>query len=205
LSVKLGNTKPIGKRSNIVAANSQRRSLLTGLVAVFSLSGLFAQVQSDQADPVKGVEFRITSATLAPLPNYDRIANLHFTISMSNTRTSAIGLFLVVNETSASLDSGISFHDAYLKASGIAACNMPTRQQCLQNKDAYMVTLAPKANANIIIEMTTSGLQDASIKKLIMAATAADLACVLYMVSADGDAGFVPLTFPDISIHNSFR
>jgi hypothetical protein len=183
----------------------ERRSLLTVLLTVFSSSGLSAQMQSDQMVPIKGVEFRMKSATLAPVPNYDQLANLRFTISALNTRTSAIGMFLVVNETSASLDSGIGFHDTYLKASGIAACNFPTRQPCLQNKDAYLVTLGPRAGANVIIEMATAGLQDASIKKLIMAATAVDLACVLYMVAPDGDAGFVPLTFPDISVHNSFR
>ena len=66
-----------------------------------------------------------------------------------------------------------------------------------------LTTIPPGVTDNVIIEFQGPFSDDA--RKQGRVAQLADFSGIMYLTSGDGSAGYVPLSFSDINIHNTTK
>ena len=102
------------------------------------MAGLFAPSRGARAQAVtmSNVEFGVRSATI-----YGSNPNLRILLGITNKGKDPAGLFVLRGETSASLDTGKTYHGYSITSfSGIGVCGS-ARNDCVQQKQSYLITL----------------------------------------------------------------
>ena len=66
-----------------------------------------------------------------------------------------------------------------------------------------LTTIPPGTTDNVIIEF--QGTFNDEARKQGRAAQLADFSGIMYLTSGDGSAGYIPLSFSDINIHNTTK
>jgi hypothetical protein len=175
-----------------------RRSALAGVAALIAAMLWNDGPARAQAVTINGVEFRVRSATL-----YGNSPNLRIILAVTNKEKDPVGVFLYRQETSASLDTGLTYHGYELiSSSGIGVCG-DSRDRCPQEKQSFVITIPSGITGNVTLEFQGPSTQDGRMQA--HSATLADFSGTMYLMSGNGEAGYVPLPLSDIQLRNTLR
>jgi hypothetical protein len=165
------------------------------LAASISLFGGSPTAALAQITTIDGVDFKVRSATIDA-----RNPNLIVTLSAVNKNKDSVGLVIYSPDTTASLDSGYTYHGSDIThIAGSGRCGSGNdRSYCAQHAQSDITTVPGGGTDNIIIEF--QGIANDAVRRSVQSATLADLTAVIYMTAGNGEAGYVPLSFADLPL-----
>jgi hypothetical protein len=172
----------------------------TLLFIVLAMMGLGFHYSEAQTTNIEGIEFKIRSATLA-----GGGPNLRFILSATNKNKGPVGIFLCTGETSFALDSGLSYQgSSIVNSSGIGKClSGESHDTCERRKETLVTTIPGGVSDNIILEFQGPSSDEA--RRQGHNAALADFTGVMYITNGDGESGFIPLSFSDVSLRNTLK
>lgn len=176
------------------------RISIAAWIVGYLLLGAVSTSAVAQTTTIGGVEFKVRSATLA-----GGGPNMRFIMAVTNRNAGPVGIFLFTRETSMAVDSGLSYPGSSIVSNaGLGKCTYgEDRETCSNQRASMLTTIPPGVTDNVIIEFQGPFSDDA--RKQGRVAQLADFSGIMYLTSGDGSAGYVPLSFSDINIHNTTK